>query len=573
MKHSLFLVALFGIAANASCQAQTAPAPMAAAMPVPAETEATIYSTLPSLKVHRPEMALDGDQNTYFKSVYGMSEGDDYTVLFSRPLPLNTMRVTTGDLDGDNLLTKGFVEVSTDGKTYKRAASFDAKGVASGDLKGERIAALRIKVNPGTGLATLLLREITLDSPTKISYIGWGAGRPFSDYSAAPDLKAWSEKADRQMEESWADTAAILYTPGFITPNKVNVVFRAGPDVTPVAANGGGVMTVNVAWARAHPEDTPLTVHEVTHTVQSMSAYNPVWLIEGISDYIRWTQFEPQNFKVQINPATANYTDSYRTTGAFLRWCELHYDARLVTKLNNDVRFGNYTPEKWKDYTGKDVGVLWQEFLTAYKADPVGIITPVLDAADQPRELPVVAPGSSVAVDLSKSYNLIGVVKDGATFGADTGFDGGGAAFSSKDVGPMVETKNVMFKVGAPGANNVIAAKGETIALPAGNFGSLWLLGAATEGGQRAQQFTVNYSDGSKQVFAQNMSDWYAPQSFPGESRAVKSESRVMADGTADGRPFSMYSYGFKLDANKTVQSLTLPNNPYVKIAGVSLAK
>ena len=563
MKHSLFLVALFGL--TASCQAQNAPAP--------AETEATIYSTLPSLTAHRPEMAMDGDENSYFKSVYGMGDGDDFTILFSRPLPIRSLRVSTGNPDGDNLLTKGAVEVSSDGKTYKRAASFDDKGVASGNLNGESVAALRIKVNPGTGLSTLLLREITLDSPTKITYIGWGAGRPFSDYSDAPDLKAWSEKADKQMEESWFDTAALLYSPGFITPNKVNVVYRGGPNVTPVAANGGGVMTVNIAWARAHPEDTPLTVHEVAHTIQSMSAYNPVWLIEGVADYIRWAKYEPQNFKVQINPDKANYTDSYRTTGAFLAWCELHYDSRLVTKLNNDIRFGNYKPEKWKEYTGKDVETLWKEFLTAYRADPIGIITPPMAPADKPRVLPVVAPGSSVAVDLSKAYNALGIAREGATFGADTGFDGGGAAFSSKDVGAMVESKNVQFKIGAPGSNNIIAAKGETIMLPQGQFASLWLLGAATEGGQRAQTFTVNYSDGSQQVFAQNLSDWYAPQEFPSESRAVKTASRVMGDGNLDARPFSLYSYGFALDVNKTVKSLVLPDNANVKIAGVSLAK
>lgn len=573
MKHSLFLLALFGLTAGASCQAQNAPAPLVAPSLTPPATEATLYSTMPSLDAHRPEMALDGDENSYFKSVYGMGDGDDFTVLFSRPLPLRSMRVSTGDLDGDNLLTKGFVEVSTDGKTYKRAAAFDAKGVASGNLNNQNIAALRIKVDPGTGLSSLMIREITLDSPTKVSYVHWGAGRAFSDYSAAPDLKTWADTADRQMGESWADTAALLYTDKFITPNKVNVIYRSGPDVTPVAATGGGVMTVNVAWARAHPDDTGLTVHEVAHVIQAMSAYDPVWLIEGTADYIRWIKFEPQNYKVQINADKANYNDSYRTTGAFMAWCELNYDSRLVSKLNRDTRFGQYKPENWKKYTGKDVETLWREFLVAYRADPIGVITPLLDAADRPRVLPVVAANSSVAADLSKAYNEMGIVREGATFGADTGFDGGGAAFSSKDVGASLTTKDVQFKLGAPGTNNVIAARGDVIALPQGKFASLWLMGAATEGGQRGQQFTVNYSDGSQQVFAQNLSDWYAPQSFPGESRAVKTQSRVMGDGTLDARPFSLYSYGFALDPNKTVKSLTLPNNPNIKIAGVSLAK
>ena len=176
-------------------------------------------------------------------------------------------------------------------------------------------------------------------------------------------------------------------------------------------------------------------------------------------------------------------------------------------------------------------------------------------------------------MNLAPFYNALGIVRAGATFGADTGFDGGGAAFSATDVPASISTKNVRFALGAPGANNIVAAKGNTIPLPAGQFASLWLLGAATEGGQRGQQFTVNYSDGSQQVFAQNVSDWYAPQEFPGESRAVKTQSRVMANGASDARPFSLYSYGFALDPNKTVKSLVLPDNANVKIAGVSLAK
>ncbi len=546
----------------ATCQAQNAP-----------ETEATLYSTMPSTTAHRPEMALDGDQNSFFQSVYGMDDADDFTLLFSRPVPLRGLRISSGNRDGDNLLTQGFVEVSLDGKNYTRAATFDAKGVVNAPMKDQSVAALRIKVNPGTRLPSLMLREITLDSPTKVTRVSWGSGRAFSDYSAAPDLKAWAAKADRQMAESWADGAALLYSDGFITPNKVNVVYKSGPDVTGVAATGGGEMTVNVAWARAHPEDTGLTVHEVAHVIQAMSAYAPVWLIEGTADYIRWIKFEPQNFTYNINPKTAKYSDSYRTTAAFLAWCELHYDSRLVSKLNRDTRFGKYSDAKFKEYTGKDVDALWAECLAAYQADPKGVLLPPVSPADKPRVLPLVAANTSVAVDLSKAFNAIGITRDGENFAEDNGFDGGAAAFSAGDVGTSVSTKGVQFSLGAAGVNNVIAAGGEKIALPPGKFASLWLLGAAINGEQRDQIFLVTYTDGTTQTLAQNLSDWFSPQNFPGESRAVKTGSRNMADGTKDTRPFSLYSYGFALDNTKTVQSLTLPNNPFVKIAGVSLAQ
>lgn len=547
------------------CQAQ-------AQTPAAAETEAILYSTMPSTTAHRPEMAMDADESSFFKSVYGMSDGDDFTVLFTRPVPLRSLRVSTGNADGDNMLTKGFVEVSADGKKYNRAATFNAQGVASATLNNQTVAALRIKVDKNSALPSLILREITLNSPAKITRIALGAGRPFSDYSIAPDLKTWVEKAERQMSESWADTAAILYTDGFITPNKVNVFYRSGPDVTPVAAAGGGVMTVNVAWARAHPEDTGLTVHEVAHVVQSMSAYNPVWLIEGIADYVRWVKYEPQNFKVNINPATAKYQDSYRTTGAFLAWCELNYDSRLVSKLNRDLRYGAYTSDKWKQYTGKDADTLWSEFITAYKADPVGIITPPVAAADRPRALPVVQAGTVVPVNLSKVFNTVGITRDAASFNVSNGFDGGGAAFSSNLLGTSLTAKGVQFTLGAAGANNIVSAQGSAIPLPRSRFSSLWLLGAAVEGGQRNQTLLVTYTDGTTQTFAQNFSDWFSPQGFPGETRGLRMDYRNMADGARDPRPFSLYAYGFALDKTKTVQQLTLPNNPNIRIAAISLA-
>ena len=46
----------------------------------PASVEALVYSTMPSRTEHRPEMALDNDKATYFKSVYSMDDGDVFLV-------------------------------------------------------------------------------------------------------------------------------------------------------------------------------------------------------------------------------------------------------------------------------------------------------------------------------------------------------------------------------------------------------------------------------------------------------------------------------------------------------------
>jgi len=49
---------------------------------------------------------------------------------------------------------------------------------------------------------------------------------------------------------------------------------------------------------------------------------NPGWLVEGIADYIRWFKSEPESQRPRPNPAKAKYTDSYRTTAAFLNYVE-----------------------------------------------------------------------------------------------------------------------------------------------------------------------------------------------------------------------------------------------------------
>ena len=538
----------------------------------PLPVEALLYTTLASTAAHRPEMALDGDPASYFKSTAGMGDGDDFLVLLSRPIPVQSLHITTGDADGQDVLTGGVVEISPDETHYRPAATFNGVGIADTALHGTPVEALRIRLNPGQGLPALLLREITITSPVPISHVQRGPGRGFPDLSRAPDLAAWAQKAEMQMEEFWPDTNALLYSDDFIPPNMVNVVYRTGPGVTGIAATGGGVMTVNTLWCHQHPEDTGLTVHETAHVIQAYSSYNPVWLVEGIADYIRWVKFEPEHFHPRINVQTATYHDAYQTTATFLAWCELHYDSTLVTKLSRAVRFGVYRDDLFKTYCGKDVDTLWAEFVAAYRADPAGIITPPIPAADRPRALPPVTAGSSVPVDLSSDFDTAAIFHDGATFPATSGVDAEGFAYSAELLGATQTWQGVQFHLGPANAPDIVTAHGQVIPLPAGRHGSLWLLGAGIEGSQTAQTFTVAYTDGTTQDLAQNLSDWFQPQSFPGEGRAVRMAYRDVANGARDPRPFYAYGYGFRLDPTKTVRSLTLPRNEDVRLLAVSLA-
>jgi hypothetical protein len=367
MKPTLRLPTYLALTSTLLC---VSAAGQASASPLPVEAE--IYSTMPSTDQHRPEMALDGNASTYFKTAYGMDDGDDFLVLLSRPIPVKSITVTSGDDKGQDLLTKGILETSADGTTFTKAAAFGSDGIASADFRRGDVEAIRIRVNKDQEIDHLVVREIAIDSPVSIDHVEWGTGRGFVDLSKAPDLKVWAATAEREVAEYWPNADAMLYQDGFIPPNMVNMVFADGDGV---AATGGGVMTINAKWCRAHPDDTGLTVHEMTHVVQAYPNYDPVWLVEGIADYVRWVRFEPKNFQYRIDPKKSTYHDSYRTTAAFLGYCALHYDSCLVTKLNEAVRTNTYKDSLFQQYCGKDVNELWSEFVKAYQADPKGVLT------------------------------------------------------------------------------------------------------------------------------------------------------------------------------------------------------
>jgi hypothetical protein len=337
--------------------------------------DANIYSTMPSTDAHRPEMALDGDSGTYFETVGGMSDGDDFLVMFSRPIPVTLVTVTSGDGQGHDLLKKGILETSVDGEAYDKVADFNSAGLATAKVDGDSVMAIRIRLPKDTSADRLVIDEISVVSSIPIGHAQLAPGRGFIDVSKAPDVKAWAERAAKEVAEFWPNTDAILYSDGFIPPNMVNMVFADGDGV---AGTGGGVMAVNAKWCRAHPDDTGLAVHEMSHVVQSYPSYDASWLVEGIADYIRWVKFEPQHFHPRINVAKSTYHDAYQTTATFLGWCALHYDSCLPTKLNQALRAGTYNDRLFKQWCGKDVGDLWTEFVKSYQTDPKNILTAVV---------------------------------------------------------------------------------------------------------------------------------------------------------------------------------------------------
>jgi hypothetical protein len=179
--------------------------------------------------------------------------------------------------------------------------------------------------------------------------------------------------------------------------------------------------------------------------------------------------------------------------------------------------------------------------------------------------------GKGVVVDLSSYFNRNGIYTDGTMFSASGGLDGVGNAYSANLLGTSRVDYEDLFDFGPANELDAVSCTGQTVALTAGRFSNLLMLGAGVEGDQMSQTVTVTYTDGTTTRFSQNFSDWYTPASYPDEKEAVAMAYRDESSGTKDDRKFNLYSYQFTLDSSKVVKSVTLPNDADVVILAATL--
>jgi hypothetical protein len=149
------------------------------------------------------------------------------------------------------------------------------------------------------------------------------------------------------------------------------------------------------------------------------------------------------------------------------------------------------------------------------------------------------------------------------------GMDTYGYAYAANLLGSSVTWAGLPFTLG--GAGVASAVHGGTIAVPAGHYSSVKLLGAAVQGNHVNQTFMVNYSDGSSDTFKQSMSDWSSPQSYAGEAKVLSLAYKVRPQGTALTQANYVYGYSFAVNGAKTVTSLTLPSNRDVVVLAIDL--
>jgi subtilase family serine protease len=174
-------------------------------------------------------------------------------------------------------------------------------------------------------------------------------------------------------------------------------------------------------------------------------------------------------------------------------------------------------------------------------------------------------------VNLGAYFNGTGIYLDSQSYHKDNGIDGFGYAYSRALVGTLQNMNGVIsFSISNAPLYNYVRAAGQTITLPAGQYGAVNILATGVDGAQTAQTFTVEYSDGSTQTFTQSLSDWTNPKGFPSETIAAVTPYRNSRSGQSDLMPVFLYGYPFLTDATKTVTAIRLPNNPHVAIFAIT---
>jgi hypothetical protein len=147
--------------------------------------------------------------------------------------------------------------------------------------------------------------------------------------------------------------------------------------------------------------------------------------------------------------------------------------------------------------------------------------------------LTVLAPsaGNSL-VKLSPAYNINAMVTDGLPFaggGWDGGLNGSSTAYSANLIGVQQTIGGALFYFGPANAPDAVSAK--TVSLVPGQFSSINLLATGVNGSQISQMFKVTYTDGTVSTYTQSLSDWFTPQNFSGETKAMTMAYRVNGQG------------------------------------------
>ena len=185
--------------------------------------------------------------------------------------------------------------------------------------------------------------------------------------SQVPQLENWGFHA-KELIKLWSPRISrILDIEDY--PHNIDLTIQKSDEG--IAFADSNAITVSSHWIEKYPEDIGLIVHEAAHLVQLYPEFEPGWVTEGIADYIRWHLYEKKLLEwFPIGEDEKGYEAAYRITGGFFLWITIHKNADFIKILNTSMKNGEYEEAIFFQYTGKDLDVLWQEYIQYRKANP-----------------------------------------------------------------------------------------------------------------------------------------------------------------------------------------------------------
>ncbi|MHA3704612.1 GH92 family glycosyl hydrolase [Jatrophihabitans sp. YIM 134969] len=153
-------------------------------------------------------------------------------------------------------------------------------------------------------------------------------------------------------------------------------------------------------------------------------------------------------------------------------------------------------------------------------------------------------------------------------------FDGGGWSYDAAllpAAGPTTVAGTRFLAPDSTGtARNFLTARGQQLALPAGRYTSLAVIGAA-HGGDVSSSVVVTYTDGTSATVPFALSDWASSNPLAGNTAAIAMDHRIKAGQGVDGPPVNLWRANVGLDAAKKVQAIALPNSSGAEIWAMTL--
>jgi hypothetical protein len=172
-----------------------------------------------------------------------------------------------------------------------------------------------------------------------------------------------------EVKQKLIDTYFEIYPTLVKTFNKKSthdVLFVVDTAYKAVAEASGKRILFSANYLKAHPTDIDVVTHETMHLVQGYGYdAGPVWLTEGIADYVRY-KYGVDNvgskWSLPAYNSKQSYQNSYRITARFFAWLSQNVKADLIPVIDQQLRVHTYSEQSWVKLTGKTIDELWNDY-------------------------------------------------------------------------------------------------------------------------------------------------------------------------------------------------------------------